>query len=100
MVGAKDVIERSLDGPLLTSLLDACLASGDIAGADATGLELVSTVSERRSLDAGEVFPALGSLVGNVVAGMGQDDAAQEGEASCGSLGEIHFEKNGLVGWM
>ena len=69
-----------LDVALLAGLLDLGGAAGDVAGGDTAGLELVSAVSQAGALDIAEEAAALGDLLSEVMAGVG-NGAGEEGKA-------------------
>lgn len=70
----------ALDVALLAGLVKLSRAAGDVAGGDTASGELVGAVGKVGALDGAQESAALGNLLGEIVAGMG-NGAGEEGEA-------------------
>lgn len=91
MVRGQDGTEGPLfDAALLASVFDDGLASDNVAGMDALGLQLLGAVRKRRSLDGLQVFTALSGLLGDIVAWMSSHKPGKQGKPSADDVGEKH----------
>ena len=79
VVGGQDRTKRtSLEPTLLASLFDNGLAPGKVASMNALGLQLLSAVSKRGSLDGLQVFAALSGFLSNIVTRMSSDESCKQ----------------------
>lgn len=93
MRSGEDAVEVTLlQAALLAGLLELGRATGDVSGLDTASLELVGAVGERSTLDGLKEVAALSGLLGDVVAGVGNGNSAQESKAGDGIVGETHVD--------
>jgi hypothetical protein len=99
VVRVQDVLDVALlQASLLANPIDGGLASGNIAGVDTAGLQLVGAVVERGALGGLEVGAPLSSLLGDVVARVGSHEAGEDRDAG-NSFHEKHCGQD-QDGWM
>lgn len=70
-----------VDATAGAGLLESCGSASDVAAIDTAGLQLGSAVGEIGALDGAEEFAALLDLLGQIMSGVSNDGARQQGQA-------------------